>query len=153
MAIVTKIPSTIDFQTRMPLMTEKKRRVAAYARVSTDLEEQASSYDAQISYYTEYIKGNPKWEFVDMYADEGISGTSTKNREGFKKMIEDALAGKIDLIITKSVSRFARNTVDTLTYIRQLKEKGVEVYFQKENIFTLDAKGRITKHFRERYMG
>lgn len=143
MAIVTKIPSTIDFQTKIPLMSERKKRVAAYARVSTDLEEQATSYDAQVSYYTDYIKANPKWEYVEVYTDEGISGTSTKNREGFKAMIEDALAGKIDLIVTKSVSRFARNTVDTLTYIRKLKEKGVEVFFQKENIYTLDAKGEL----------
>ena len=78
-----------------------------------------------------------------MYSDEGISATNTKKRDGFKQMIEDALAGKIDLIITKSVSRFARNTVDSLSTIRKLKEKGVEVYFEKENIWTLDAKGEM----------
>ena len=143
MATVTKIPSTINMQTKLPFLSKKKRRVAAYARVSTDSDEQATSYDAQIQYYTDYIKANPDWEFVGMYADEGISGTSTKNRKQFLKMIEEAKAGNIDLILTKSVSRFARNTVDTLTYIRELKAKGIEVYFQKENIYTLDAKGEL----------
>ena len=112
MATVTKIPSTINMQTKLPFLSKKKRRVAAYARVSTDSDEQATSYDAQIQYYTDYIKANPDWEFVGMYADEGISGTSTKNRKQFLKMIEEAKAGNIDLILTKSVSRFARNTVD-----------------------------------------
>lgn len=120
-----------------------KRKVAGYARVSTDKDEQQNSYDAQVSYYTDYIKRNPEWEFVEVYTDEGISGTSTKHREGFKRMIADALNGKIDLILTKSVSRFARNTVDSLTTIRQLKDKGVEVYFEKENIYTLDSKGEL----------
>ena len=117
--------------------------VAAYARVSTDLEEQQSSYQAQIDYYTNYIQGRADWEFVGMYADEGISGTSTKHRQGFQTMITDALAGRIDLIVTKSVSRFARNTVDSLTSVRALKEAGVEVYFEKENIWTLDSKGEL----------
>jgi len=96
-----------------------------------------------VDYYTRHIKSNPAWEFVDVYSDEGISATSTKKRDGFNRMISDALNGKIDLIITKSVSRFARNTVDTLTTVRQLKEKGVEVYFEKENIYTLDSKGEL----------
>lgn len=121
----------------------KKRRVAAYARVSTEKDEQQNSYEAQIEYYTRYIKSNPEWTFVDIYSDEGITGTSIKRRDGFNKMIEDALAGKIDLIVTKSVSRFARNTVDSLTTVRKLKDKGVEVYFEKENIFTLDSKGEL----------
>lgn len=120
-----------------------RRRVAAYARVSTEAEEQASSYEAQINYYTTHIHSRPEWEFAGMYTDEGISGTSTRHREGFKTMIADALAGRIDLILTKSVSRFARNTVDTLTTVRQLKEAGVEVYFEKENIWTLDSKGEL----------
>ncbi|AKA72361.1 recombinase family protein [Clostridium scatologenes] len=119
------------------------KRVAAYARVSTDNEEQLSSFDAQMDYYTRHIKSNPAWTFIEVYTDEGISATSTKKREGFKRMISDALNGKIDLIITKSVSRFARNTVDTLTTVRKLKEKGVEVYFEKENIYTLDSKGEL----------
>lgn len=123
--------------------TTKKRRVAAYARVSTDKEEQESSFDAQVNYYTRIIKANPEWIFVDVYADEGITGTSITKREGFTRMINDALAGRIDLIMTKSVSRFARNTVDSLTTVRKLKEKGVEVYFEKENIYTLDSKGEL----------
>lgn len=120
-----------------------KRKVAGYARVSTSEEEQQNSYQSQLDYYTQYIKGRSDWEFVGMYSDEGITGTSTKKREGFKRMIDDALSGKIDLIITKSVSRFARNTVDSLTAVRQLKEKGIEVYFEKENIWTLDSKGEL----------
>ena len=113
-----------------------KRRVAGYARVSTDSEDQYSSYEAQIDYYTTMIKGKTEWEFVRIYTDEGISGTSTARREGFKQMLTDALSGKVDLIVTKSVSRFARNTVDSLTTIRKLKEKKVEVFFEKENIWT-----------------
>lgn len=115
----------------------------SYARVSTDHDDQFSSYEAQIDYYTNYIKGRDDWEYVNVYTDEGITGTSTKRREGFKQMISDALDGKIDLIVTKSVSRFARNTVDSLTTIRQLKEAGVEVYFEKENIWTFDGKGEL----------
>ena len=143
MAKVTIIPSTIDPRTHLPTFSTKKRRVAAYARVSTDSEEQFTSYEAQIDYYTKLIKANPQWEFVEVYTDEGITGTSTKRREGFKRMIKDALDGKIDLIVTKSVSRFARNTVDSLVTIRELKEKGIEVFFQKENIYTLDSKGEL----------
>ena len=120
-----------------------KRRVAAYARVSTDSDEQATSYEAQVDFYTKKIQGNPEWEFAGMYADEGVSGTSTKGRDGFKKMVRDALAGKIDLILTKSVSRFARNTVDAISTIRALKARNVEVYFEKENIYTLDSKGEL----------
>lgn len=100
-----------------------KRCVAAYARVSTDQDEQFTSYEAQIDYYTKYIKANDEWEFVNVYTDEGISGTSSKRRDGFKQMIDDALKGKIDLIVTKSISRFARNTVDALVNIRKLKDK------------------------------
>lgn len=116
---------------------------AGYARVSTDHDDQFSSYTAQVDYYTNYIKSRNDWEFVNEYTDEGITGTSTKRREGFKRMIADALDGKIDLIVTKSVSRFARNTVDSLTTNRQLKENGTEVNFEKENIWTFDAKGEV----------
>lgn len=131
---VTIIPAKpADFMQGLPGLI-KKRRVAGYARVSTDKDEQQNSYEAQVEYYTDYIKRNPEWEFVEVYTDEGISGTSTKHREGFKRMISDALDGKIDLILTKSVSRFARNTVDSLTTIRQLKDKGTEVYFEKDYI-------------------
>lgn len=121
----------------------RKKRVAAYARVSTDSDEQLSSYEAQVDFYTRHINSHLEWEFVDVYTDEGISGTNTKKRDGFNRMITDALNGKIDLILTKSISRFARNTVDTLTTVRRLKEKDVEVYFQKENIYTLDTKGEV----------
>ena len=121
----------------------RKRRVAAYARVSTDKEEQQTSYEAQIDYYTKLIDSNPSYEFVKVYTDEGISATSTKHRKGFNEMISEALKGNIDLIITKSVSRFARNTVDSLTAIRTLKEAGCEVFFEKENIYTFDSKGEL----------
>lgn len=120
-----------------------KLRVAAYCRVSTDSDEQATSYEAQVEHYTEYIKKNPEWEFAGIYADDGISGTNTKNREEFNRMIEDFEAGTIDMIITKSISRFARNTLDCLKYIRQLKEKNIPVFFEKEAINTMDAKGEV----------
>lgn len=122
---------------------DKVRRVAAYARVSTCREEQQTSYEAQIRYYEEYIQERRDWIFAGIYADEGVTGTSTKKRAEFLRMIRDASEGKIDLIVTKSVSRFARNTVDSLTAIRQLKEWGVECYFEKENIWTFDAKGEL----------
>lgn len=96
-----------------------------------------------MDYYTNYIQKNPAWEYAGLYADEGISATNTKHRDGFNRMISDALLGKIDLIVTKSVIRFARNTVDSLTTVRKLKEKGIEVYFEKENIYTLDSKGEL----------
>ena len=138
---VTTIPATLNRFTSVPVHTAAKRKVAGYARVSTDNEEQQTSYEAQMDYYREYITGRNDWQFVGMYSDEGISATNTKHRDGFNRMINDALAGKIELIITKSISRFARNTVDSLTTVRKLKEKGVEVYFEKENIWTLDSKG------------
>lgn len=140
MAKVTVIPSKINPITLTPVGQVAKRKVAAYARVSTDSDEQYTSYDAQVTYYTNFIKGKPNWEFVKVYADEGISGTSTKRRDEFKEIIESALNGKIDLIITKSISRFARNTLDTISITRQLKAKGIEVYFEKENLWSLDDK-------------
>ena len=120
-----------------------KLRVAAYCRVSTDSEEQATSYEAQIEHYTNYIKSNPEWELAGIFADEGITGTNTKKREEFNRMIEECMQGKIDMVITKSISRFARNTLDCLKYIRQLKDKNIPVYFEKENINTMDSKGEI----------
>ena len=140
---VITIPATKSKFTATPLSSQKKRKVAAYARVSTDHEEQQSSYEAQVDYYTAYINGRDDWELVSVYADEGITGCNTKKRDGFNNMVADALAGKIDLIITKSVSRFARNTVDSLTTIRKLKEHGTECYFEKENIWTFDGKGEL----------
>lgn len=122
---------------------EIKKKVAAYCRVSTDQEEQLSSYENQMRYYTELITRNPDYEMVDIYADEGISGTNTKKRDDFNRMIADCRAGKIDLIITKSISRFARNTLDCLNYVRELKDLGIGIIFEKENINTLDAKGEV----------
>jgi DNA invertase Pin-like site-specific DNA recombinase len=136
MPIIRRIPAKIINPNNTTGTDPNIRRVAGYARVSTDSDEQFTSYQAQIDYYTSYIKGHPGWEFVEVYTDEGISGTSTKRREGFKRMIADALDGKIDLIVTKSVSRFARNTVDSLTTIRKLKEKHVECFFEKKDFFT-----------------
>lgn len=140
---VTTIPATLNRFDSKPIAVLRKRKVAGYARVSTDSEEQSTSYAAQVDYYTRFICSREDWEFVGVYTDEGISATNTKKRDGFNQMIEDALAGKIDLIITKSVSRFARNTVDSLMTVRKLKEKGIEVYFEKENIYTLDSKGEL----------
>lgn len=140
---VTTIPATINKFTAAPVNSRKKRRVAGYARVSTDHDDQTTSYEAQVDYYTNYINSRDDWEFVGIYTDEGISATSTKHREGFNCMVADALDGKIDLIITKSVSRFARNTVDSLTTIRKLKENNIECYFEKENIWTFDGKGEL----------
>ena len=111
--------------------------------MSTDQEEQQSSYENQVSYYRKYIQSNPQYEYVDIYADEGITGTSTKKRDAFNRMIEDCRAHKIDLIITKSISRFARNTLDCLNYVRELKGIGIGIIFEKENINTLDAKGEV----------
>ena len=140
---VTVIPATLNKFTGYSEAEVKKRRVAAYARVSTDSDEQATSYEAQMDYYTNYIQRRPEWDFVKVYADEGISGLGTKNRPGFNEMMNDALNGKIDLILTKSISRFARNTVDTLTAVRRLKDKNVEIWFEKENIQTFDSKGEL----------
>ena len=140
---VTTIPATRNRFTANPINSKKKRRIAGYARVSTDMEDQQTSYAAQCDYYTNYIQRRDDWEFVGLYSDEGITACNTFKREGFNRMIEDALAGHIDLIITKSVSRFARNTVDSLSTIRKLKEHGTECYFEKENIWTFDSKGEL----------
>lgn len=111
--------------------------------MSTSSDEQLVSFEAQRDYYTNYILAYPNWDFAGIYVDEGISGVSRKKREGFNRMVKDALNGCFDLIITKSISRFARNTVDSLSTIRLLKEKGVEIYFEKEGIFTFDNKGEF----------
>lgn len=118
-------------------------RVAAYARVSTTLDEQNNSFEAQKDYYQNLIENTPGWTFAGIYSDHGISGTSTEHREGFQAMMEDCRAGRIDRILTKSVSRFARNTVDSLNAIRELKSLGIGVDFEKENIFTLDNRGEF----------
>ena len=133
--LVTMIPA--DPQMTERDLRKKHLRVAPYCRVSTDKEEQLSSYEAQIEYYTEKINANPDWTLVRLYADEGITGTSAKKRKAFLQMIRDCERGKIDLVITKSVSRFCRNTLDGLNYVRRLKRHGVGVYFEKENVNTL----------------
>ena len=129
---ITMIPARKNPFSNLEYGFVKRKKVAGYGRVSTDEDEQLSSYEAQIDYYTKYIKANPEWEFVKVYADEGETGTNTKRRDEFNDMVEDALAGKIDLIITKSVARFARNVVDCLVTVRKLREKGIEVYFEQE---------------------
>ena len=120
---------------------QKKLRVCAYARVSTD--DQESSYEAQVEHYTNYIQRHPDMEFVGMYADEGISGTQTKNRKELNRMIEDCEKGLIDKVLCKSISRLARNTVDSLSVIRKLKALKISIFFEKENIDTMDASGEI----------
>ena len=118
-------------------------RVAAYCRVSTNNEDQLLSFDNQVQYYTEYIANKPNCTLAGIYADEGISGVSTNKREQFKKMIKDCEDGKIDMVVTKSISRFARNTQDCLQYSRKLKNLGIGIFFEKENINTLDAAGEL----------
>ncbi len=118
-------------------------RVAAYCRVSTDDEEQINSYNSQLQYYNELINKNPEWKMVGIYADKAITGTSTDKRVDFMRMINDAQNGDIDMIITKSISRFARNTVDTLHYVRLLKEKSVAIFFEEEHINTLSMDGEL----------
>ena len=140
---ITVIPARKRFGNTVAKEKIKKLRVAAYCRVSTETEEQNSSYEVQVDHYTEFIKKNTEWEFAGIFADDGISGTNTKKREEFNRMIDECMEGKIDLVITKSISRFARNTLDCLKYIRQLKEKNISVFFEKENINTMDAKGEV----------
>lgn len=141
---VTLIPARRRAGNRISKEENKpKLKVAAYCRVSTDSDEQAGSYEVQVQHYTEYIGRNKDWELAGIYADDGISGTNTKKREGFNEMIDDCMAGKVDMIITKSISRFARNTIDCLKYVRQLKEKNIVIIFEKENINTLEASGEL----------
>lgn len=140
--VVVYNPESNDSNVTTAVLNRKKK-VAAYARVSTEQDAQQNSYEAQIEFYTGYIQGKPEWEFVGVYADEGITGTSTKHREGFNRMVDDALSGKIDLILTKSISRFSRNTVDALTITRQLRAAGVAVFFEKENIDSMDPNAEM----------
>lgn len=117
---------------------KSNKKVAAYCRVSTNMEDQLNSLSTQIKYFTEYISEHENWELVEVYYDEGITGTSVKKREGFNRMIADCEKGKIDTILTKEVSRFARNTVDTLNYTRQLSQLGVNIIFMNDGIDTSD---------------
>ena len=129
----------IPAKSRNEIQRSTRLKVAAYCRVSTDQEEQESSYEAQIGYYTEKIKNNTEWTLAGIFADEGITGTQAKKRPEFLKMIRLCRQRKIDMILTKSLSRFARNTVDSLKYIRELKALGIAVIFKKENINTLET--------------
>ena len=131
MAKITTIAPTAGF-----IYTQKKLRTAAYCRVSTDSEEQQSSLENQRTHYTDYIKSNSDWDFVGIYFDEGISGTKKEKRTGLLRLLKDCESRKIDFIITKSISRFARNTKDCLEIVRRLTDIGISIYFEKENINT-----------------
>lgn len=120
-----------------------KKRVAAYCRVSTDNEDQANSFESQQRYFRQYIQYHPDWELFDIFADEGLSGTTTKKRKAFNRMIACAKNGELDLIITKEISRFARNTLDSISYTRELKQLGVAVIFMNDNINTLDGDAEL----------
>ncbi|WP_449240869.1 recombinase family protein [Desulfoscipio gibsoniae] len=143
---ITKIPPEAE-EPASGSFSAQPIGVAAYCRVSTNSEEQLSSYQSQVEYYHEKIRTHPRWILVAIYADQGISGTSTKGRKEFNRMIRACRRGKIDLIMTKSVSRFVRNTLDGLDYIRQPKELGVGVYFRKENINTLTLENELLLTF------
>ena len=136
MAIIHKIKPTLVRPT-------PQKRVAAYARVSKESEQTLHSLSAQVSHYSSYIQNNPMWQYAGVYADEGISGTSRRGRDEFNRMMRDCAEGRIDIILTKSISRFARNTVDLLKAVRQLKSWGVEVRFEREHINTLSEDGEF----------
>ena len=138
---IIKARNTLSPRARTNLT--KRLRVAAYCRVSTDSEDQLNSYKSQVAYYTELIKGNSDWFLAGIYADEAITGTQVTKREDFQRLINDCMNGDIDMIVTKSISRFARNTLDTLKYVRMLKEKGIAVFFEEENINTLTMDGEL----------
>ncbi|MGB4658424.1 MAG: recombinase family protein, partial [Mobilitalea sp.] len=139
---VSIVPAQIQYD-RNVRVEQKTLRVAAYCRVSTLLEQQEGSYEAQVEYYTEKINSNPNWKCAGIFADEGISATQTKKRDDFNTMIDACMTGKVDLILTKSVSRFARNTVDALQCIRKLKEKSIPIIFEKEGINTMESGGEL----------
>ena len=120
-----------------------KKRVAAYVRVSMQSEDLLRSYVRQIEYYTKLIKSNPEWEFVQVFADKGITGTSTEKRDAFMQMLDECEKGNIQIILTKSISRFSRNTIDLLQTVRHLKDLGIEVRFEKENISSLSGDGEL----------
>mgnify|MGYP000446792924 FL=1 len=136
------MPNLRKIEAAVPIIREKKK-VAAYARVSMQSERMLHSLSAQVSYYSGLIQKNPDWEYAGVYADDFISGTNTVKRDEFKRMLADCEAGKIDIILTKSISRFARNTVDLLETVRHLKDLGVEVRFEKERIRSMDGDGEL----------
>ena len=143
MAKVDVIKAQVSVTDRRRHKSIERKRVAAYCRVSTDSEDQLNSYRSQVQYYTDKISENRDWMMAGIYADEAITGTQVAKREGFQKMINDCLSGQIDMVITKSISRFARNTLDTLKYVRMLKEKDIAVFFEDENINTLSMDGEL----------
>ena len=134
-----KISKIEPFQAKTPTL----KRVAAYARVSMETERLEHSLSAQISYYSGLIQKTPGWQYAGVYADDGISGTGVAKRENFNRLLEDCEAGKIDIILVKSISRFARNTVDLLKTVRRLKELGISVRFEKEHIDSLSEDGEL----------
>lgn len=138
---IIKARNVLSSRTRANLA--KRLRVAAYCRVSTDSEDQLNSYKSQVQHYTDLIKSKPEWDLAGIYADEAITGTQVTKREDFQRLINDCMNGDVDMIITKSISRFARNTLDTLKYVRMLKEKGIAVFFEEENINTLTMDGEL----------
>ena len=140
---ITVIPAKAAEVTASAAAPEKKLRVAAYARVSTELEEQENSYEAQCSHYRAYIENHDGWILAGIYSDEGLSSTSTRHREGFQALIADCEQGKVDRVLTKSISRFARNTLDCLENVRKLKALGIPIFFEKENIDTMGASGEL----------
>ena len=135
----------VEFPVKQPFPERRslKKRVGVHARVSTMKDAQENSLQSQQEYFTDYIQRHPNWVFVGMYTDDGISGLSIRRRDSFNHMVTDALDGKIDLIITKSLSRFTRNTVDALTTLRSLKAAGIAVCLQRENINTMDSTGEF----------
>ncbi len=144
MPTVTRIePKHNKVVAEFPLDEKRLIRAAAYARVSTDSDEQFTSFEAQVSYYTQLIESNPEYTFVKVYADEGISGTMLKKRKGFNEMLAAARNHEFDLLFTKSISRFARNTVDSISAIRELKDLGIDIYFEEQKLHTINATGEL----------
>ena len=137
-----KVPSVITIPASGPVRT-RKLRVAAYARVSSNSEDQLHSFAAQNAYYTELITGNPEWEFVDVYADEGITGTSAEKRDDFQRLLKDCRRGRIDKVLTKSTARFARNTSESLIAVRELRDLEVGVCFEEQGIDTAQMSGEL----------
>ena len=140
--LIERIPARPELTNRA-VTPQRKIRLAAYARVSTNNEDQLYSFENQVKYYKDFAAMHPEYQLVDIYADEAITGTNTRRRDQFKRMIADCDSGKIDMVITKSVSRFARNTQDSLFYARKLRDMNIPILFERENINTLDGKGEV----------
>ncbi len=138
---IKKISATL--QNESAVVEIKRLQVCAYVRVSTNSDEQEDSFERQVEYYTRYIRQRDDWEFVGIYADAGITGTNANKRREFKRMLDDCRVGKIDKILCKSIARFARNAADTLKYLMELKELGISVVFETQNIDTMTAGGEV----------